>query len=67
VIGKEQWAKMLQYHRNEVARFEAFKPSCQTCSHYSVKRTHCAKFNARPPQDVLAEGCVDWDMDNIPF
>ena len=66
-MGKSEWAKMLAYHRSEVGRFESHKPSCHTCSHYEMKRLHCSKFNAHPPPDVMAEGCDDWNMDNIPF
>jgi hypothetical protein len=66
-MGKSEWAKMLAYHRSEIGRLESLKPSCHSCSHYAMRNAHCAKFNAYPPQDVLAEGCDDWDMDDIPF
>jgi hypothetical protein len=66
-MGKEEWHKMLSFHKNEVARLQALSPSCHSCSQYMMRDKTCAKFNARPPDEVLAEGCDEWDMDSIPF
>lgn len=66
-MGKTEWHKMLEYHRSQVSRLQALSPACSTCSHYTVRDRMCAKFNARPPEDVIPVGCDEWDMDSIPF
>jgi hypothetical protein len=55
-------------------------PSCLTCEHTDVEpkaRMHakiglpqgeltCGKYNAKPPLQVVASGCVSW-VQGIPF
>ena len=66
-MGRAEWKKMLEYHRGQVALLQAMPPSCSSCSHYTSRDRMCAKFNAAPPEDIMLDGCDEWDMDSIPF
>ena len=39
---------------------------CLTCEHRGAG-DHCTKFNAVPPEHIIATGCDEWEYDQIPF
>lgn len=41
-------------------------PSCLNCEHYG-RNNECEKFQAAPPEHILATGCDGWAYDSIPF
>jgi len=55
----------LELHSRELKRLQSIRVECQSCEHYA--RSHCKKFDAAPPQDVIATGCDEWSYDFIPF
>lgn len=40
--------------------------NCANCDNYNHKAEICAKYNTRPPCQVIVTGCPEW-VDSIPF
>ena len=55
----------LELHGRELQRLQSIRVECQSCENYL--QNYCKKFDATPPQDVIASGCDDWSYDFIPF
>jgi hypothetical protein len=55
----------LELHGRELKRLQSIRIECQSCEHYMSN--FCKKFEAAPPQEVIANGCDEWTYDFIPF
>lgn len=41
--------------------------NCTQCMHWAERGEICAKYNVRPPVNVIVRGCKDFQADEIPF
>lgn len=67
-MNKTELKALTDLFARELSRMQSIKVSCQSCEHYSFRSgPECAKWQSRPPPDVMPVGCDEWTYDHVPF
>jgi hypothetical protein len=65
-MNRLEFQDRLNFCRRELEALQAVQIGCRSCAQFDALGRACKKYGA-VPEGFIAQGCDEWEYDDIPF